>query len=154
MSSFYCYLNHNPEKEFIIDLDNVWKWCGFSRKSDAKRILVKYFVEKVNYKITYPNLNFVAETSVAALEQGSGANKEQILMTIKTFKKFCLKARTDKADKIHDYYIKLEEFLHETLEEESESLRERLLNKENEIKDKENIIKFQEEELKNQVSIY
>lgn len=49
-----------------------------------------------------------------------GLPKEQILMTIQTFKKFCLKARTDKADEIHEYYIKLEELLHETLEEESE----------------------------------
>jgi predicted GIY-YIG superfamily endonuclease len=72
---------------------------------------------------------------------GSGLNKEQILMTIKTFKKFCMKARTNKADEIHDYYIKLEELLHETLNEESEELRLKLLSKET-------LIKSQEEELK------
>ena len=32
LSSFYCYLNYDPKKDFIIDLDNVWKWMGFSQK--------------------------------------------------------------------------------------------------------------------------
>lgn len=49
-----------------------------------------------------------------------GNNKEQILMNINTFKKFCLKAGTKKADEIHDYYIKLEEILHETINEETD----------------------------------
>ena len=38
-----------------------------------------------------------------------GNNKETILMNIKTFKLFCLKAGTKKADQIHEYYINLEE---------------------------------------------
>ena len=73
-------------------------------------------------------------------ENLGGRPNEKILMTIKTFKKFCMKARTDKADEIHDYYIKLEELLHETLQEESEELRLNLLTKEN-------LIKSQQEEL-------
>ena len=36
------------------------------------------------------------------------------MLTINTFKKFCLKAETKKADEIHDYFIKLEELLQET----------------------------------------
>ena len=28
ITSFYCYLNYDSKKEFIIDLDNVWKWLG------------------------------------------------------------------------------------------------------------------------------
>ena len=42
-----------------------------------------------------------------------GHNKEIIMLNIARFKKFCLKAGTKKADEIHDYYIKLEETLHE-----------------------------------------
>ena len=48
-------------------------------------------------------------------------------MTIKTFKKLCLKSNTKKADEIHDYYIKLEECLQETINEESNELRNQLL---------------------------
>jgi phage anti-repressor protein len=61
---------------------------------------------------------------------GSGMNKEQIMLTVNTFKKFCLKANTKKADEIHDYYIKLEELLHETVEEETNE-RDRNRSEEN-----------------------
>jgi phage anti-repressor protein len=40
-----------------------------------------------------------------------GHNKETFMLNIKTFKKYCLKAGTKKADEIHEYYIKLEETL-------------------------------------------
>ena len=33
ITSFYCYLNYNKEKDFVVDMDNVWKWLGFSTKS-------------------------------------------------------------------------------------------------------------------------
>jgi len=26
VSSFYCYLNYDKSTDFVIDLDNVWKW--------------------------------------------------------------------------------------------------------------------------------
>ena len=48
-------------------------------------------------------------------------------LNIMTFKKFCLKAGTKKADEIHDYFIKLEESLHEILEEETTELKSQLL---------------------------
>ena len=43
VSSFYCYLNYNPKTDFVIDLDDVWKWIGFSQKDKAKRLLEKKF---------------------------------------------------------------------------------------------------------------
>ena len=55
-----------------------------------------------------------------------GSNKETFMLTIKTFKLFCLKACTKKADQIHDYYIKLEELLQEILNEETNELRVQL----------------------------
>ena len=38
-----------------------------------------------------------------------GHNKEIFMLTIRTFKLFCLKAGTEKAAQIHEYYIKMEE---------------------------------------------
>ena len=149
LGSFYCYLNYNSKNDFIIDLDNVWKWCGFSRKDHSKTLLLKHFNKDIDYIISLPNILKNAPTTSGAAPNGvAGENKEQILMTIKTFKKFCMKARTKKADEIHDYYLKLEELLHETLEEESEELRETLLKKDKEIEMKEILIKQQENELK------
>ena len=51
-------------------------------------------------------------------KEHGGNNKEQIMMNINTFKKFCLKSATKKADEIHDYYIKLEDLLHDVINEE------------------------------------
>ena len=53
VSSFFCYLNYNSKNEFIIDLDNVWKWIGFSRKDPAKVVLDKNFIKDVDYKVVF-----------------------------------------------------------------------------------------------------
>jgi phage anti-repressor protein len=121
VASFYSYLNFNSKNDFVIDLDDVWKWCGFARIDPAKRVLEKYFTKDIDYKIS---LHQVVE------RVHGGQNKQNILMTINTFKKFCLKAGTKKADEIHDYYIKLEELMQETLKEESEELQNKLQEKE------------------------
>ena len=42
ISSFYCYLNYN-KTDFIIDLDNIWQWLGFSTKQKTKELLEKEF---------------------------------------------------------------------------------------------------------------
>lgn len=126
-SSFYCYLNYNSKKDFIIDFDTIWKWVGFSRKDSAKKILDKHFTINIDYEVIKPapqvggagfNLNKESKNM-----GGLGMNKEQIMLAVNTFKKICLKANTKKADEIHDYYIKLEELLHETVEEENNELK-------------------------------
>ena len=67
--------------------------------------------------------SFAPEGSGAKEETRGGHNKVIFMLNIDTFKKFCLKAGTKKADEIHDYYIKLEETLHEVLREESHELQ-------------------------------
>ena len=130
VSSFYCFLNYDSKKDFIVDFDNVWKWLGFSRKDPAKRLLEKHFVIDIDYQLG--NI-FPPNGGKIENEKGDiGRPSETILLTINTFKKFCLKAGTKKADDIHDYYIKLEELLQETVNEETDELRKQLLYKENE----------------------
>ena len=137
IASFYCFLKYDTKKDFVIDFDNVWKWMGFSRKSDGKRVLEKHFTIETDYQLK----NNFAEVSAkvgnntfpaASGKVEMGRPTEIILLTVNTFKKFCLKAGTKKADQIHDYYIKLEELLHETVNEESNELRKQLLDKEQE----------------------
>ena len=119
VASFYSYLNYNSKTDFIIDLDNVWKWLGFNQKYNAKRVLEKYFIIDIDYK----NLLLRPEEQDAEIKKHGGHNKEQFLLTVNAFKRFCLKAETKKADQIHDYYIKLEETLHEIVNEESNELK-------------------------------
>ena len=134
VTSFYCYLNYKDE--FIIDLDDIWKWLGFQSKFNSKRLLETQFIINKDYILLSP-----------AAKQSShikgGHNKETFMLNIKTFKKYCLKAGTKKADEIHEYYIKLEETLQEVIQEESNELKLQLEQKdqqlENIIQDKEKI---------------
>ena len=131
LSSFYCYLNHDYKNDFVIDLDNVWQWLGFNQKVKAKILLENHFTINKDYKLLLShmgkqnNIDFV--TTKAKEDTRGGHNKEIIMLNIETFKKFCLKAGTKKADEIHDYFIKLEQILQEILQEESNELKQQLL---------------------------
>ena len=122
ITTFYCFLNYHSTNDFIIDLDDVWKWVGFSQKIKGKQLLEKNFVIDKDYiKSLYPSAKPLIHIK-------GGHNKEIFMLNINTFKKFCLKAGTKKADEIHDYFIKLEELLLEKLQEESFELKEQLTN--------------------------
>lgn len=130
----------------MIDFDNVWKWLGYTRKSDGKRVLEKFFIVGIDYQLSEEFLLrrtpqqkhqecFASEVEeVKNDDNRGGSNKETILLSVNTFKKFCLKAGTKKADEVHDYYLKLEELLQETVNEESNELRIQLGNEKEEKK--------------------
>lgn len=126
ISSFYCYLNYDDKRDFVIDLDNVWKWIGFSQKVNAKVLLEKNFIEDTDYKIT-------GSLERKQKDARGGHNKEVIMLTINTFKRFCLKAGTKKSDEIHEYYIKMEKTLQEVVMEECQALAEQLKNTKKEL---------------------
>ena len=137
IQSFYTYLNCDEEKDFIIDLDNVFKWIGYGRKQECKRLLLNKFEKDIDY---------VEKSGVPiGTSKNGGQNKQQILMNVKTFKKLCMKADTKKAEKIHDYYIKMEKIMMEHTKEllilQSEKLQ--LLQSENDQQSQE-LIKFKE----------
>jgi hypothetical protein len=136
LSSFYCYLKYDPKNDFVIDLDNVWKWIEFSNKAHAKTVLTKNFVIDKDYKV------LLTKMGEQKKDNRGGHNKEIIMLNIDTFKKFCLKACTKKADEVHDYFIKLENIMFEITKEECDELKNQLQQIEN-IKNKE-IIKEKE----------
>jgi hypothetical protein len=117
VASFYGFLNYDSKMDFVIDLDDVWKWLKFSTKQKAKMLLENNFVKDTDY-IT----SLTPQVKQPDHIKG-GHNKEIIMLNIATFKKFCLKAGTKKADEIHDYYIKLEETLQEVVHDESTELK-------------------------------
>jgi len=130
LSSFYCYLQYDSKNDFVIDLDNIWKWLDFSQKIKAKQLLEKQFIINKDYKLLlYQQVKQDEKTH-------GGHNKETFMLNIDTFKKFCLKADTKKATEIHDYFIKLENIMFETTKEECEELKQQLQKIEN-IKNKE-----------------
>ena len=160
VSSFYCYLNYNQKNDFVIDLDNVWKWLGFSQKVNAKTLLEKNFIIEKDYTKSLLLQQKQTDYKTLLIAQGKqsehtkgGHNKETIMLTIRTFKLFCLKAGTKKAEQIHEYYIKLEEILQEIVQEESNELKLQLEQKTTQLEQKttqleNHIILSEEEKLK------
>ena len=130
IGSFYCYLQYDTKKDFVVDLDNVWKWMGFSQKVRAKEVIERHFIKDTDYK----EIAFSDEKAKVGDEKelannirqkrNGGHNIKKIMMTIKCFKSLCLKAQTKKASEIHEYYLKMEEILHEIIEEEGTELKQ------------------------------
>ena len=125
LSSFYCYLKYDSKNDFVIDLDNVWQWLEFSNKANAKNVLTKQFTINKDYKF------LLTQKLEQKNDNRGGHNKEIIMLNIETFKKFCLKAGTKKADEVHDYFIKLENIMFEITQEECEELKTQLQQIEN-----------------------
>ncbi len=122
LSSFYCYLKYDPKNDFVIDLDNIWKWLDFSQKIKAKQMLEKNFTIDKDYKLLlYHEVKHNGQTH-------GGHNREIFMLNVDTFKKFCLKAGTKKADEIHEYFIKLENIMFEIAQEECVKLKEQMLH--------------------------
>ena len=120
LSSFYCYLKYNPQNDFVIDLDNVWGWLGFGQKVNAKRVLEKNFKINIDYKLS------LCQPAKQTNQTKGGQNKEIFMLNINTFKRFCLKAETKKADEVHEYFIKLENIMFEITKEECDELKQQL----------------------------
>ena len=143
VSSFYCYLNYDSNSDFIIDLDDVWKWIGFTFKATSKDLLERHFKNELDYKISFrtkPEQDLSGNSDSIDNKKWGGQNKQIIMLTVNCFKSLCMKARTSKADEIHGYYIKMEKLLHQIVEEETDELRLQLEQKDNQLEQKENII--------------
>jgi hypothetical protein len=68
IASFLTYLNYNSKIDFVIELESIWKWLGFSRKDPAKVVLLKHFKQDIDYKIITIELdeeNFATEVAGA-----------------------------------------------------------------------------------------
>jgi phage anti-repressor protein len=123
VASFYCYLNYNPITDYLIDLDNIWPWLGFTKKVNIKRLIDRYFKEGVDY---------VYSNDIEVHKRG-GSNIKKIMLNLNTFKLLCIKADTRKANEIHTYFIKLEEILHETISQECNEFKLQLQKSQEEL---------------------
>ena len=119
--------------DFVVDLDNVWKWLGFQQKVNAMTLLEKQFKIDIDYK----NLT---KSDAPKIKMNGGQNKQTIMLTVRCFKSLCLKAQTKKASEIHEYYMKMEEVLHQVVDEETDELKQQLEQKNAVIQEKESMI--------------
>jgi hypothetical protein len=118
VKNFQIYLEYGDnDTAFIINLDDIWKWIGFSRKDNAKSFLIKKFQEKNNY--IYNNRFLPSQDPINNISR----DNEIILLNVSTFKKFCMKASTKRADEICDYYLKMEKIMNQYTKEKLNELQ-------------------------------
>ncbi len=141
ISSFYGYMNYDTQNDFVIDLDEIWKWLGFNQKVKAKLLLEKHFNINKDYIL-------LSREGKQPSHPKGGHNKETFMLNIDTFKKMCLKSGTKKADEIHNYFIKLERILQMIIKEESDEIKNQLKQKNNiEMQLKQKIISNEDEKI-------
>ena len=79
VSSFYCYLNFDKNIDFVLDLDDIWKWLGFQQKVKAVALLEKHFKLDIDYKnLSFPNGKATSNNINSAPQLGgaSSSNKK------------------------------------------------------------------------------
>ena len=100
IASFYSYLNYHKIDDYIVDLDNIWKWLEFATKQKAILLLEKNFEIEKDYKLLLNHKvkqnNFATAGAVAKTKGSGGHNIQKYYLNIKTFKSLCLKAQTKK----------------------------------------------------------
>lgn len=89
IGSFYCYLHYDTKKDFVMDLDNVWKWMGFSQKVRAKEVIERHFIKDTDYKeiaFSDEKVKVEDEKEVAnniKQKRSGGHNIKKIMMRLK-----------------------------------------------------------------------
>jgi hypothetical protein len=110
ISYFQGFVKNTPE-DFVVDFDDVWKWVGFGQKIAAIQLLKKHFIMDVDYKK-------IDKSIIKKEHTRGGHNKEIIFINLKTFKLFAMKSNTKKSSIIQSDFIKFEEILQKTMQEE------------------------------------
>jgi hypothetical protein len=59
VASFYCYLKYD-KNDFVVDLDNIWNWLGFTQKVTSTNLLKKHF-ETLHFHLQIRKFLFLKE---------------------------------------------------------------------------------------------
>ena len=90
--------------DFIVNLQDVVKWLKIY-KHVAKDTLLNSYKQNIDYKI-------IKHKKEGGKGSGKGGyNKENIMMTIKCFKKFCQLTKSKKGNEVREYFLQVESLL-------------------------------------------
>lgn len=90
----YCQFNFDNKNDYIIEVSNIWKWLGFSTKSEVINILQENYIQNKDYIIMYHKMN----------DNDIG---ESYLLNFNTFKSFCNITITEKTIEINTFFTLL-----------------------------------------------
>jgi very-short-patch-repair endonuclease len=109
------YSKYNSD-DFIISLDDIWRFLGYNQKAGAKRVLEEQFILNKDYKVVIQEPPL--DKTIKCKKCRGGHNKEKIVLTLKTYNLFCLKSNTQMGHKMQEYYVALEQMVIKTLNDE------------------------------------
>lgn len=117
----FLYLNYHPTNDYVVNLENVWKFIGFANKGNAMKTMKNNFVKDEDYKILLRSRDeqvlFRREKNPNVKDVG-GRPEEVVMLNVDTFKNLCMIAKTEQGKKIRKYYVKLEMVYSELIKEE------------------------------------
>jgi len=124
LQNFKHFLEHDQENDHVIDLDFAFKWLGFTRRDNTKRLLDKHFAIEIDYIVVNEKtvLLLQKEEQKKIGDDRGGHNKEIIMMTPNTFKELCILANTEKGKEVRRYYIKMEAIVSKYFKVKNEKL--------------------------------
>jgi hypothetical protein len=105
LASYRYSQKYNAATDFLVDFSDVWKWCGCEGKIEAVNMLKNGFKADVDYKID---------------------DAENYMLSLNTFKLFCLRAGTKRSDEYMDYYIKVQNVLMKTIIDGNPGIRDQI----------------------------
>jgi hypothetical protein len=132
----------NNKNDFIVDFDEVYKFIGIKTISNAKRLLFKEFEENKDFKILF------SSREQSDIIKGD-KNKENIMLNIKCFKKYCLVTATKQSKILYDYYISMEEIIMEYMEEQFNKQNNIIREKNKIIENNNELLQIKDEEINN-----
>ena len=143
IESFKSYLQYEDnDKAFIINLEDILDWLGFTRKDNAKVLLKNNFKENIDFIEKYDDKtapvnsgaisNDINDDKKIINKKNGGQNKQNIYMNVDTFKEFCILAQTKKAKQVRQYYIKMEKVLFKYMKQSIEDKDNKMLTITNE----------------------
>jgi hypothetical protein len=96
----------------IIDFDWAWTVLGYSRKDNAKRMLVSYFEQNFDYFVQLPEESPEAlPHDIFLTSEGKskpGRPVEKIYLTVECFKEMGMLAKSDQGKQIRKYFLQCE----------------------------------------------
>jgi len=121
---FHRFLDNDPLKDFVVDIDEVWEYVGLHSKAYTKKVLQRRFVLDTDYKIM--ETQHVSQT----VENIREYTRTKMVTTPNGFIELCIVANTYRSKQVRRYYAKMEtvrrEYLSFIYDQRMEKFRRKL----------------------------